>query len=72
MVTLLFTSNTLGVVAQSHEPGTHVTSVKHVITKLINNPNESLRINHDHPQQKTSWTPSAIQDFRIFFQLSQR
>lgn len=30
----------------------HVTSVKQVVTKLIDNPNESLRINHDHAQQK--------------------
>ena len=44
-------SSTLGVVAQSHEPGTRDTSVKQVMTKLINNPNESLRINH--PQQKS-------------------
>ena len=38
----------------------------------IDNSNESLRINHDYPQQKTTWIPSATQDFRIYPQLSQR
>ena len=38
----------------------------------IENPYESLRINHDYPQQKTSWVPSATQYFRIYPQFSQR
>ena len=33
---IYFTSGTLAVVAQSHEPGTHVYSVWQVKTKLIN------------------------------------